>query len=95
MTVKFSQAAREEFIASIEYYESQQPGLGLTFSDQIDSAIKRILEFPDGWTPLDSTFHRCLVNQFPYALIYTIENGALLITSVMNLHRKPDYWRTR
>lgn len=95
MTYEFSQAAREEFIASIEYYESQQPSLGLVFSDQVHSAIERMLEFPNGWTPLDSTFHRCLVNQFPYALIYTVENCTLLITSVMNLHRKPDYWRNR
>ncbi len=25
--------------------------------------IERILEFPEGWTPLDNTFHRCLVKQ--------------------------------
>ena len=95
MQHEFAQAAREEFIASIEYYESQQPGLGITFSDQVHEMIHRILDYPDGWTPLDSTFHRCLVNQFPYALIYTVENGALLIASVMNLHRKPAYWRNR
>lgn len=95
MNHEFSQAAREELIASIEYYESQQPGLGLTFSNQVHEAIGRILECPEGWTPLDDTFHRCLINQFPYALIYTIENNSLLITSVMNLHRKPDYWRNK
>jgi plasmid stabilization system protein ParE len=93
MRVEFAPAAREELIASIEYYELQQPGLGVTFYEQMDATIKRIVEFPDGWTPLDSTFHRCLVTQFPYAIIYTIENKILLVASVMNLHRKPDYWR--
>ncbi len=95
MKREFAQAAREEFIASIEYYEHQQPGLGITFSEQVHTTIERILDFPAGWTPLDKTFHRCLVSQFPYALIYTIENQTLLITSVMNLHRKPSYWRIR
>jgi hypothetical protein len=42
-------------------------------------------------TRLDNTFQRCLVSQFPYAPIYTVENQTLLITSVMNLHRKPNY----
>jgi hypothetical protein len=79
----------------IEYYELQQPGLGLAFSEQVQATIERILEFPDGWTRLDNTFHRCLVRQFPYALIYTVAEQVVIITAVMNLHRKPDYWRTR
>lgn len=95
MKVEFSQGAREELIAGIEYYELQQPGLGLAFSEQVYSTAERIIEFPAGWTPLDNTFHRCLVKQFPYALIYTVLDQTLLITAVMNLHRKPDYWRKR
>lgn len=95
MRFEFAPSAREEFIASIEYYELQQSGLGLVFAEQVRAAIERVIEFPSGWTPLDNTFHRCLVKQFPYALIYTVLNGVLIITSVMNLHRKPDYWRNR
>ena len=95
MKHEFTPAAREEFIASVEYYESQQPNLGISFSEQVHETIQRIIDYPNGWTPLDNTFHRCLVNRFPYALIYTVENQTLLITSVMNLHRKPNYWRSR
>ncbi|MDD3275934.1 MAG: type II toxin-antitoxin system RelE/ParE family toxin [Kiritimatiellales bacterium] len=95
MRFEFAKAAREEFLDSIEYYELQQTGLGLIFSEQVLSTIEQIIEFPDGWTPLDKTFHRCLVKQFPYALIYTVLDRALIITAVMNLHRKPDYWRNR
>lgn len=95
MNFGFSQAAREEFLNSIEYYEQQQSGLGVIFSGQVYNAIEQILEFPDGWTPLDETFHRCLVKQFPYALIYTVLNQELNITAVMNLHRKPNYWKNR
>jgi len=92
---EFAQAAREEFIAAMEYYELQQAELGITFSEQVHETIGRIIDHPAGWSPLDDTFHRCLVNQFPFALIYTIENNTLLIASVMNLHRKPDYWRSK
>jgi len=95
MRYEFAQAAREEFISTIEYYELQQSGLGLSFSEQVRAAIDRIIDFPDGWTPLDSTFHRCLVKQFPHALIYTVKDQVVIITAVMNLHRKPDYWRNR
>jgi hypothetical protein len=95
MNVEFSKPAREELIASIEYYDSQEPGLGQAFFARVEETIHRIQDFPAEWTPLDNTFHRCLVNQFPYALIYTTKTGKLLIASVMNLHRKPDYWRKR
>lgn len=95
MRHEFAQAAREEFFETIDYYELQQAGLGLSFSEQVHAAIDRILEFPDGWTPLDTTFHRCLVNQFPYALIYTVVDQVVIIAAVMNLHRKPNYWRNR
>jgi hypothetical protein len=95
MRFEFAPSAREEFIASIEYYELQESGLGLVFAEQVYATIERAIEFPSGWTPLDNTFHRCLVKQFPYAVIYTVLNGVLIITSVMNLHRKPDYWRNR
>jgi len=95
MRSEFAPAAREEFFSTIEYYELQQSGLGLSFSAQVRTAIDRIIGFPDGWTPLDSTFHRCLVKQFPYALIYTVVDQVVIITAVMNLHRKPDYWRNR
>ncbi len=95
MKFEFAQAAREEFLESVNYYELQQPDLGVTFSEQVHATIERILDFPEGWTPLDDTFHRCLVKQFPYALIYTILDKKLIIIAVMNLHRKPNYWRDR
>jgi hypothetical protein len=95
MRHEFAQAARDEFLNSIDYYELQQPGLGFMFSEQVNAAIERILEFPEGWTPLDSTFHRCLIKQFPYALIYTVADQVVIVVAVMNLHRKPGYWRNR
>jgi len=95
MRHEFAQAARDEFLNSIDYYELQQPGLGFTFAEQVNDTIVRILEFPEGWTPLDNAFHRCLVKQFPYALIYTVADQVVIVVAVMNLHRKPGYWRNR
>ena len=95
MRLEFAEAARDEFVSSVDYYETQQSGLGFIFAEQVNAAIERILEFPAGWTPLDSTFHRCLVKQFPYALIYTVADQVVIVVAVMNLHRKPDYWRNR
>ncbi len=40
--VKFAQEASAEFRDSVEWYESKANGLGLRFTDEIDSSIERI-----------------------------------------------------
>ena len=32
-------------------------------------------------------------HRFPYGIIYAVENGEVLVISVMHLHRHPDSWR--
>jgi len=57
--------------------------------------VDRIVGFPSGWQLLDRDIRRCCLNRFPYGLIYTIENGDILVLAVPHLHRRPDYWRDR
>jgi len=33
---------------------------------------------------------RCRTHRFPYGIIYTVEDGTVLVISVMHLHRHPD-----
>ncbi|MCF7817501.1 MAG: type II toxin-antitoxin system RelE/ParE family toxin [Kiritimatiellales bacterium] len=94
MEFEFSPAAKAEFVDAIDYYENQQPGLGKEFLEEVYATIGQILQYPNGWATLDPTFHRCLTKRFPYGVIYAVENGAVRIYAVMNLHRKPNYWRS-
>ncbi|MDA8138624.1 MAG: type II toxin-antitoxin system RelE/ParE family toxin [Desulfobacteraceae bacterium] len=95
MKFSFHEAAEEEFFAAIEYYEESQPGLGLRFSEEVYSTIKRICEHPLAWASIDSKTKRCLTNKFPYGILYRIVNNHIQIMAVMHLHRKPGYWQTR
>jgi len=38
---------------------------------------------------------RCLVHRFPYGVIYQVTGEVILIIAVMQLNRKPGYWRGR
>lgn len=38
---------------------------------------------------------RCLVNRFPFGVIYSVEQGEIFILAVMHLRRHPDYWKDR
>lgn len=95
MNFTFHSEAEEEFLAAIEYYEQCQPGLGLRFSEEVYASIQRICDHPYSWTALDSITRRCLTNKFPFGILYRIVENNIQIMAVMNLHRKPGYWKDR
>ena len=91
----FHPEADQELNLTVEYYEERQPGLGLEFAEEVYSTIARIREFPDAWTRITSNARRCLVNRFPYGVIYRVESGVLHVVALANLHRRPGYWQSR
>lgn len=95
MKVSFHPEARKEFFDEIKYYEDQQSGLGLEFSEEIYSAIQRIIHFPEAWSKLSANTRRCLTIRFPYGIIYQVSKEKIHIIAIMNLNRKPDYWKKR
>ena len=58
--------------------------------------VRRFAASPNGrrhWQMLDAEIRRCRTHRFPYGIIYAVENGGVLVVSVMHLHRHPDSWR--
>jgi hypothetical protein len=95
MRYSFHPEAQRELVSAIEYYETCRSGLGLDFAEETYSAIQRILRFPRAWTSLSLRTRRCLINRFPFGVIYSIEGDEIIILAVMQLNRRPGYWRTR
>jgi plasmid stabilization system protein ParE len=95
MRVYFHPDAEAEFDKAIEYYEQLQPGLDIEFAEEIYATITRIIQYPDAWSVLSKNSRRCLVNRFPYGVVYQIKTGSLRIIAVAHLHRRPSYWKER
>jgi plasmid stabilization system protein ParE len=95
MRYLFHPLAVAELNDAIDYYEELQSGLGFEFAKEIFSSIQRIIEFPTAWSSLSHNTRRCLVNRFPYGIIYQVLNNEVLIVAVMQLNRKPSYWEDR
>ena len=91
----FHPLADKEFDEAVRYYEDSQRGLGLEFAEEVYGAIERISEYPDAWSAMSRNTKRCLVNRFPYGVVYQVRSGALRIIAVANLHRRPGYWEGR
>ncbi len=95
MKVEYTAAARREFIEAAEYYAAEKPELGDEFCEEVQQAIKRVLEFPVAWTTISPRTHRCRTRRFPYGIIYQMSERGLLIVAVMHLHRSPRAWESR
>ena len=85
--------AKRELREAACYYENCVPGLGHDFLQEVRATIHRIIQWPQARQPLDVEIRRCRTHRFPYGIIYTVENGEVLVLSVMHLHRHPDSWR--
>jgi toxin ParE1/3/4 len=95
MNFSFHPEADIGLFEAIEYYEECEAGLGYDFSIELYSAIQNILDYPNAWPALEDDIRQCLVNRFPYGILYSIEKDSIFILAVMHLHRSPGYWKDR
>jgi hypothetical protein len=95
MKFYFHEHAENEFCKAVDYYEDCRPGLGIEFSKEVYAAIDRIIRYPEAWSPLSVNTRRCLVNRFPFGVIYQIKPDSIRIIAVADLRRRPNYWIDR
>jgi len=95
MNVGFHPAARAEFRAAVDRCNLQREGLGHEFAAEVKRAVRRIVGYPEAWTPLSARSRRCLLRRFPFGIVYQVRGETILIVAVMHLHRHPDSWKSR
>jgi secreted Zn-dependent insulinase-like peptidase len=95
MKIRILNLARLELLDAKEYYNSERAGLGFEFAAEFKNTILRIAGFPDTWSRLSSRARRCLMNRFPYAVIYEYNHEIIRIIAVMHMRRDPKNWQQR
>jgi len=95
VTIKFHSEARKEFFEAADYYEEQVVGLGDNFIDEVEKVLDVIEQQPASGAKITKTERRFLVSRFPYGIVYSVEKDQITIFAVMNLRRKPGYWKSR
>jgi len=68
MKYAFHPEAEVEFVASIDYYEDREPGLGYDFAIEVNSTLENILSFPKAWPILEEISGAVRLVVFPMAL---------------------------
>lgn len=95
MKIDFLDAAKSELDDAIAYYDEQRFGLGLEFEEELEQALERIDHYPEAWSPLSSRVRRCVLNRFPYSVIYSIRSEIIIIVAIQHHHKEPESWRSR
>jgi toxin ParE1/3/4 len=90
--VSYHRLARRELNEAAQYYESESPGLGAAFLDEVERCSQAIANFPESGPLITETIRRQLLLRFPYALLYSIQSDRVRVLAVMNLKRRPMYW---
>jgi len=95
MRFYFHEDAETELDNAVGYYEECQEGLGLEFAQEVYAAIVRVVQFPEAWSPMSKNTRRCLVNRFPFGVIYRVKSSYIEVVAIADLRRRPGYWRDR
>ncbi len=97
MIWRYHPEAAEEFLEACIHYTGISPELGRTFYASIEGGIQKIVSRPRTWPVIEDGVRRFVVQRFPYGIYYTLvdENEVVLVVAVMDMRRRPGYWRHR
>ena len=88
-------AVEADVEAAFDWYEAEEPGLGVEFVAELRAAYHRILDHPFGYQDLRSGIRRALTSRFPYAIYFSIEGETIVIVAVLSTAREPAEWQRR
>lgn len=84
-----------EIEAAFQWYEKEQPGLGLEFLGELRATYNRIEEGPLQYQHLRSGVRRALLRRFPYAVYFAVEQSRIVVLAVLHASRDPAEWQRR
>ena len=93
--IEAERAVEADVEAAFNWYEGEEPGLGLEFLEELRAAYHRILDHPLGYQDLRSGIRRALTRRFPYAVYFSIEEERIVIIAVLSTARHPEEWQQR
>jgi toxin ParE1/3/4 len=99
--VSYRLAIRQDALSDIEeaaeWYEKQEPGLGIDFAGTVLAAIETL--------PANPLIHRVrdrrrnvrwlLTNRFPYRVVYQIRDNVITVFAVLHSARHSRNWKRR
>ncbi|SEP04766.1 MULTISPECIES: type II toxin-antitoxin system RelE/ParE family toxin [Mucilaginibacter] len=90
-TVEILLKAQVELLKSLEWYDEQLEGLGDRLEFSVLKKINSIANHPLLYPSKKSDFRECKVDDFPFLIVYKVNNQKKLVTvySIFHTSRRP------
>ena len=95
MNYRWHPEALAELDEAFSFYWKEDPHLEERLGSCVDLAVDRIVAGPEMWPFVREPVRRCLVDVFPYSVLYVVLGSYVLILAVAHQSRHPDYWLHR
>ena len=79
----------------MDYYESQEHGLGCRFRDEVSEVCRLIAQQPLLWRERSGGYRRVNCPVFSCYVAYFIRKDLVSVAAVAHGHRRPNYWKER
>ena len=73
-----------------DYYEFRKKGLGIRFINTLEIYLERVQKYPYHYQIKRKPYREARVKDFPFIIIYEIENNSIIVYSVFNTSRNPN-----
>jgi toxin ParE1/3/4 len=92
---RFVEPARQELLAEVAYYQNIRTDLGVRFLEAVGDATSRALAFPMTGSPAAKGTRCVFLKDFPFALVYRLDDQGIIVFALAHHSRRPGYWRKR
>jgi hypothetical protein len=94
MKIRILPEAERDLEIGADFYESQSPGLGRSFTDCLLSDIESLLIYA-GVHARQHGLHRGMSKRFPFAIFYDVHPEVIDVYAVLDCRQDPDSIRDR
>ena len=100
MILRLETAAATDADEVVTWYDQQRSELGDEFLLEFQACLSRIVQGPLPFAKLEgrprgSEIRRCLMDRFPYLIIYQVRSTEVVVLAVIHTQRSLRAWRKR
>lgn len=90
--------ADEEFYLACADLETEVPGLGVRFANEVQRTLRQIARDPERERVRmlrEHEYRRVNLKSFPYFVAYIFEEETVFVIAISHGHRDPEHWLER
>ena len=94
--IEVKEEARQDILKAAQWYEEQQKGLGIRFTENTLNHIQYLAEYPLSYQCKYKENRELLVKDFPYVIVYRlVNNSTVFVLAVAHYKQHPTKKRKR